>query len=430
MLLLAGGDLAARDVDGNTPLHDLCQTAASDKGNLEKYLAVWDTIVENCVIWWCRQPFWKKPVPDMDSPNYQICKFDAMFMLRTELANNKHLSVLQFAADLGMPELVNYMITDENVFVEEIPLSDDVKQDLDTVFEERQEYMINITHLVPEFSKNYGRIHYMKGRACSRDLIMAVCGHKYLDVSSLEESIAKMEKPVDASLILQEIPMEDLARKKWMTYQWLYIFLLLLHVALMAWFSYESSEYLAVALRSTANGSVPAIETNIADLVIFGYAVLILLILLVKFLMSTVEKKWDPIVDDETLSAESKLKARKNREYSYYLKPLSAILAPMYQTDSDFVEDKGSFLNLPIYILAFVATNMTILITLAFCGCMIASFMMEFTYGQTADEIYQYADVKCLAMIFGWLLVVFPARSFSPIYNFTTMLKYIFLRVS
>ena len=122
-LVEMGGDLAARDEDGHTPLHDLLQLIdleahENDEDITEFFYEVWKTMVDVCVLWWCKRL--KVPVPDEDSQRYIDMRQDAMYSLRSETTNEAGLSVLEYAATLGLTECVHVMLTQRDVFVFQI----------------------------------------------------------------------------------------------------------------------------------------------------------------------------------------------------------------------------------------------------------------------------------------------------------------------
>ena len=122
-LVEMGGDLAARDEDGHTPLHDLLQLIdleahENDEDITEVFYEVWKTMVDVCVLWWCKRL--KVPVPDEDSQRYIDMRQDAMYSLRSEITNEAGLSVLEYAATLGLTECVHVMLTQRDVFVFQI----------------------------------------------------------------------------------------------------------------------------------------------------------------------------------------------------------------------------------------------------------------------------------------------------------------------
>ncbi len=438
LLIHAGGNLAAQDSDGMTPLHYLVQAAAADQDNLKNYLQVWDVIVDNCVYWWCQQDFWqeaKRTVPSENSPAYQACTFDAMFLLRTELGNNERLSVLQYAAKLELPTFVNYMLTDEKAFLAEIPK---MKEKMGAINEAEQHYFINVTHLIPEFSRHYGSVHYMDGTKCSHDLAEKMTGLGELRIRSLEETMVKLDKPTHASAVFEANPMQDLAQKKWMTYQWVFILFILVHVALMLWFSIETSNELKNDLEATSNGNVPGnINQNTADVVVFIYAVLILVILFAGFVTRQITQ-YNNIIKNNAALRKSKSSVDNKMAYIDVHPNISRKRGEAFsfreiipfgrKRINEFIEDKGSFFNLPLGIVSFFSNYLLILVTMTFCGCMIAAFALDYLYDGTEKDMYGYVDAKSIAMVCGWLILVFPARSFSYVYNFTTIMRYIFLR--
>ena len=123
-LIQKGADLSAKDKDGNTPLHDLVEKAATDE-NIDKYIKVWKVLVDNAVCWWCLKFDMKQPYKSEDI--YRIYQRDALYYLRSEVTNKEGLSAIQFAAVEGLVRIVKEMIWVEGVFVSESSDGKDVR---------------------------------------------------------------------------------------------------------------------------------------------------------------------------------------------------------------------------------------------------------------------------------------------------------------
>ena len=162
LLVELGGNYAARDEDGNTPLHDILQLInleASDEDDEKIFLFydAWGCTVDNCVPWWCKRL--NISIPDKDSNLYREMWHDAMYCLRSEITNSDGLSVLRYAATIGLPQCVQVILTHKNMFVyqrttrEKITGKDEKsKKEKSKKTKEKPKFEIEVSNLIPEYS--------------------------------------------------------------------------------------------------------------------------------------------------------------------------------------------------------------------------------------------------------------------------------------
>ncbi len=89
----------------------------------------------------------------------------------------------------------------------------------------------------------------------------------------------------------------------------------------------------------------------------------------------------------------------------------------------DLFEDAGSVLNAPTYFVALLARKSTLLMALSFLGCTILVVLLG-----SNGKLEAYVWFKGSALLVGWLLILAPARAYSPIYNFISAFKYIVIK--
>ena len=152
-LIERGGDLSVRDdEDGHTPLHDCLQQVYFEGGITEekcdKFIRIWNTVVEKAVQWWCLKQGEKCKPPAHGSEEYLKLQCKAVYYLRSLIKNNDGLSVLQFAADRGLITCVQTMLSTKGVFVRQTKA---IKNQLTKSLEEGTLHEIDVTNLCPEY---------------------------------------------------------------------------------------------------------------------------------------------------------------------------------------------------------------------------------------------------------------------------------------
>ena len=92
----------------------------------------------------------------------------------------------------------------------------------------------------------------------------------------------------------------------------------------------------------------------------------------------------------------------------------------------DYVYAKGAVLNSVTYVVAFLADHLIKIILLVFgVGTILLHVLMRHVH---SFSIEYYAWLKGIVIFCGWMIVIVIGRVYSPIYNFVTILKYIFLK--
>ncbi len=297
-----------------------------------------------------------------------------MFYLRSEIPNNQGLSVLQYAAKLGLTLCVQMMLTEENVFVRKHILSQDVLVKQKKKLKQIQ-YELECTNLGPEYVSTveyaHGVGHIPKP-------------HKERE-GTFMETLTAVDPPVRAAAILGSPPMYDIAAKQWKFYHVFMVLALLIHLVIMIIYTVDAQDIITENYNQSSCVSPENISYSTIDIIVCVYAFLLtstsfftLVSVLVRF---------------ELLDAIKK---------SYF----------------DFAEDRTYALQLPSFTVNLIMELAAHLLTIGFSACVFTSIMYE-------HNLTTYMWVKGTAMLAGWLYTLIPARAFSPIYNFLIALKYI-----
>ena len=151
-LIERGGDLTLQDEDGHTPLHDCLQQVYVEGGfenekSCEKFLDVWNKIVEEAVTWWCLKHSEFKPLKG--STPYIYLQQKAVYYLRSCVENKNGFSVLQYAADIGLVPCVRAMLVTKGVFA--IPYEDKETEREQIGDDYEGKFDVDVTNLSPEY---------------------------------------------------------------------------------------------------------------------------------------------------------------------------------------------------------------------------------------------------------------------------------------
>ncbi|XP_023932796.1 uncharacterized protein LOC106179654 [Lingula anatina] len=231
-LIRIGADLSLQDADGNTMLHTTAFCVADDDAFVLKGLDVCSCIVENSVRWWCNKQ--DLSYPDDDRGLYQRLKVTSLLFLTTKIFNNEDTNVFGYAAHLGALEIIRFLLNIPGV----------------TKFETRNAIKYDITNISTKSSPSKGlkkhsstkepRRGSKPGRSTvSPSKVQYDEIDKGTDAStnnerSLIEIICDSPLVARSAKILSITPISQMADDFWSTYQWLYGFLMVLHVLYMS----------------------------------------------------------------------------------------------------------------------------------------------------------------------------------------------------
>ena len=294
MLIQRGADLSMKDKDGNTPLHDLIEKAATDE-EIDKYITVWKSVVDNVVVWWCSKLNMKQPYKSDDT--YKIYQRDALYYLRSVVTNDKGLSVIQFAANKGLVKLVKEMIWVDEVFV---------------VRNKKGGVSINVTNFMPHLGDN-NKVKYRQENG-EFELLKDISNTKPMEVpndeSCLLDAILQVHEGNKAHDIFQIQPMKQLVRDYWFVHQWWTFFMLVAHLIYMSLYSTYSLSVIAnvTGTNGTDISALGNLQPNFSYMLWPLFLLIPYLIGIIHFIEKcTAQKGRDP---------ERKRKAKGNRNVS------------------------------------------------------------------------------------------------------------------
>ncbi len=461
-----GGDLSYQDDDGHTPLHDLLQHCNLEGKGVEhchEFREVWEKLVEVAATWWCTYLNIQPPNPLTEE--YVELRRDAMYYLRSCVENKDGLSVLQYAAELGMVDCVNVMLTEEHVFV--TPQKDGERADQrSSGDDDKFRHMIEVTNLCPEYKAEiwydkslYRGLHEAadhkhtshklqrsaetyQGATDIENITTDVLRKKLREErkretnnqeedsedelgdeginggSTLVQLLSTMEPPLKSTPILQGIPLRKLTAWQWQVYQVFSIFWLIVHFAIMSIstiYTEEELQSFALDKEKTAGALGRSSRQKALDIFLVFYAWLL-------FLSAAVTP---------TIKLVKRLRAGAAGVCSCFG-------ARPDQPDTNGQNDKGcgwfscsclednedtGVLNMITKFMEVIAEQVQIIIPLMFA----ISAAVILAQGNNMDQD-TFAWLRGACLLFGWLIVLIPARTYSPIYNFISTLKFIFLK--
>ena len=378
--------------------------------NAKSFFKVWNAIVEEAVTWWCLKH--SEFESSKDPQKYQEYQRKAVYYLRSCIENNDGLTVLQYAADRGLVSCVQMMLTTKDVFV--------IPPETKKGGEGRLHFRIDVTNLCPEYRVTpkmmYGdrEIDTLKQQHDVND-------YKKLDMSTIEDenplspkegtgkeetsvteprnpknsspsgnakfptfvdALAKVKPANKAGEILESIPMITLTRLQWRRYQWFSIVWMMIHFGLMSFLTYQSKRELATNKRGFMERSL---ITSKLDALILIYASFI-------FLTNFV--------------------VRIRRQIC---------LNKLTDQEHEMIKDDSGILSNVTQFVKCLLDQAEIIVEFFFVTFTWAVYIAKTTNLNTND----YAWIKGFFLLFGWILLLIPLRSYSPVYKLIAVLKYI-----
>ena len=387
VLIQKGADLSKRDHVGNTPLHGLVAKAATD-AEIDKYIEVWNILVDNAVWWWCDHNVISRPYKSQDI--YKIYQRDALYYLRSQITNYFGLSAIQYAVSVGLVRLVQEMIWVEGVFVKE---SSDGRK-----------VTINVTNFMPHLSDK--TVLHVRSQTKEKGLIPFKpnlhIDNKEND-SCLLNAILQVQEGNKAHEIFQSQPMKQLVRDYWFVHQWWTFLMLVAHLIYMSLYSIYSLDVIAIA-AGTNGTDISSLGTFTPDLSYLFWPFFLLLPYVATIIISI--RKYT--VQYRDLKKESKRS----------LKSKSLVDSILIQIGIDTKD----IINWPFVLLSSIVKAIPWFTPLLFfCFTVLALALTEYNSPL-------FTDITCLSVILGWLLSFYWASTFGPVYIFLSALKQIILK--
>ena len=423
-LIEGGGDLAMQDEDGHTPLHDCVQQVYFDSEQEEKYrkfIDIWNVVVDKSVTWWCCTLDIDEPAHG--SPEYMDIQRHAVYYLRSCIKNNDGLSVLQFAADRGLVLCAQIMLTTQEIFV--IQSRQDKKGGKMEMF-----YEIDITNLCPEYfvpqrapmemaqksenekgkgTETEAENENSRGNKSAETTAQKVQlktedgdsnnsrrslrvtqeeSREGSEMSSFLEALAEVEPSNKAGEILESIPMISLTKLEWRVSYWMHVLWMITHFILMMLVSIE------VSYERSGSSSWSAKSILLGIIILLYSSIVTVLHVIVKIRFG---------------------RKKRNKEHSF--------IEGSIRRYNRNLEDSG--------ILPFITStpliifNESVLILeLLFTGFAWAVTVLRFTDFKLREHVW----VEGFFLLFGWLMLLIPITSFSPIYKLISVLRNIILK--
>ena len=390
-LIRHGGDLAVQDEDGHTPLHDCLQQVhyeggSEDKEKCEKFIRVWNTIVEEVMTWWCLKHSEFKGLNG--SKRYNSCQQKAVYHLRSCILNQNNESVLDYAAVMGLIPCVQAMLVTKDVFVvKKRMLSVDSHTKCDNLCckccggkpqSESSSLYIDVTNLSPEYyvgDRSGADWNLSSENTRRRSFAPVLCFNPRLDL---------LQKSNKTAEILEAIPMLSVARFQWRVVQWFWVFSLILHLTVMITVTTLTVTNPDELLRfnSSSESWSPSYEHYF-----FIYSVLIITVYIyIKRGISTILNYGSRGTIDDKLEKED-----------------NGVLNVIKTVINCFL-DEGILKGI-------------------FCATALASSLL---HADGSLEIY--AAIKGYSLLFGWLLLLVQLQTFAPVYHLTIQLTNIIIK--
>ena len=192
--------------------------------------------------------------------------------------------------------------------------------------------------------------------------------------------------------------MEKLSKHQWYVYQVFVILFMAIHITVMA--CYTSTAQTAIAKRDR---NIDYVDALLSDDLLMAYAVIVLGVMIVYWL---------------TYCQQCCKKCRRAHEVNSNTHGEHGIF-------QDYISEKGAVLNYLTKLIVLLVEYMHMLIPLTFV--LFAIFVPFLNHFNTLG-VEQYAWLKGITILSGWLIVLVLAKAYSPIFNFIVGLKFIVVK--
>ena len=390
ILLHTGCDLAVKDKDGNTAMHLLILQSVEDNEHIHRYLNVFDTIVANGPRWWCMR--YDLLVPDEQAELYGKYKRRALHFLTTDVLNHCGLSVLTLAAKSGAKSIFERCLQTPDVYMyhgekgkwtfDVTKLISDTMDNMKRKPSSRAAVQpsddLPMKEDSPNFIKKTKAVDDRIASAWDKSLLQERSNHSCLDF------IVRLPDLQIAIEMLDVVPIKQIVSDYWAAYQWIYAFLLLVHVTNMALFSAFAVPLLGETIAGTPPRAFPAALFLVWPIFLILYEVYYVSVGIYRRCKGIDES--EPALDD-----------------------LRGV--PM-----------GLFYVLQA-IFAFTTYYLSHLVEVLYSTLVIAWYAL-YSLQRTDSQ----AHVMAAALIFGWLFSMAFTAGFETVHSYSIMLKNIVIR--
>ncbi len=443
-LIRSGCDLAARNNEGNTPLHCLVQQAAlacDDDKRLEPHLKIWQTVIDGVLDWWCKSGTGPTRPPKISTKLYRQCKRDALYYLRSELRNDQGLSVIQYAVQEGVSDLVREMIWVEDIFVwpEDVQNRNEPeccsgcscclcccneqegKSDRVTIL---------VTNLMPHVREDKVRCWKAKhtwgpfeneegGRSLhTRKKKLEKLVKEHWDPffckndKTLLEPFLRTKPPTKAAKVMNIQPLKQLIREHWFIRQWYTVVIMIAHLVHMVFYTNYCADITFAAFKPNISGQA-SVDPNFCYLI---WPIAMVTFELVhgagKLKVTWKFLKWFWGKKNKCANICKLIKQKYIRHTARH---------NMY-IDVDYLDIRDVF-KWPSLILSMFASVLRIALVLSFFGLTLAALVT------TSENVTNVFNRTITASVFiGWIMTFHWACSFEPVYRVFTALYIMILK--
>ncbi len=386
-LIATGADLEHKNFQGNTVLHELAEQVVLEPSLTEKILEVYNTITHCAALWWCIKQ--DLPYADEGSDVYRQIRRAALFFLTSEVHNKQGYNALCYSVATGALALFRAILNTKDVFRRRIA----------------KQYMFDITSLTPDTLLSGKKAAPRKISAMSNTTSVGVIDDSDLgdDLSnnkSCLDIVASMRDEVLATQYLDLVPVKQLVQNLWARYQWMYMLLMIIHLAYMGCFTTYT-----VPLLAQFYGSL-----NSSPLIVYErppnvYPVVLFLIWPGMLLMFEIVYCLNAIIRYSRRRKKHSVDPRKDR--STAKQGLCSMIAVT---------------NIPGTIINWIFGYLSHLAAATFTACMMAWVVL---YMQ--EDVRQVYPIS-LAVIIGWMFTIVFTKGFESVHAFSIMLSYIIVR--
>ena len=371
MLIAAGCDLAAKNKEGNTVLHELVEQSVLEPSNKDNLIEVFHTITNNAVLWLCMKE--EHHLPEEQSEPYMDMHRDALLYLTSSVYNYQAMNTIVFAASIGATTMLQFILELKDVYK----------------FVDNNAITYDITNLAPETVPE--KIKKRKVSSYAKTAVGAMEVVEENDVVGYEsclDIVTTLENEVLATQVLDLTPIKQLVANYWRAYQWIYGLLMVIHIMYMGFYTNYSIQYLAPA------GNGTSVVDKRPGMGLFLIWPALLVAFEIYYLLAGIFRYCRQ-------RNKSKSQIQVSEKTKWQISPL----------------------QIPFKVMTIIFNNLTHITLLLFCSFIVAWFVMY-----SLDVGNATAYVVAIALILGWLFTITFTKGFETVHAFSIMLKYIILR--